>query len=197
VMTFAWRRARHSLEHTTNGSHPLHLQFRYRPLPHYLNSSHHVRPTGFPAGTHAATGAHFLHVPPTHYKCAGALFAKLTASQQVRRYASEAPKSGGSNGLLYTGVALAAVSGGYFYMRRGTPTGQAGNAPPSKEANKIPGETAAPGKPAFTGGDQGFLSLKLEKSEIVNHNTKKLTFSLPEGDMESGLHVACTLEVLS
>jgi hypothetical protein len=41
-----------------------------------------------------------------------------------------------------------------------------------------------------TGGDQGFLSLKLDKSEIVNHNTKKLTFLLPEGDMESGLHVA-------
>jgi cytochrome-b5 reductase len=78
-------------------------------------------------------------------------------------------------------------------MRQGAaPTGQAGNAPPSEEANKIPGSTApaGAGKPAFTGGDQGFLSLKLDKSEIVNHNTKKLTFLLPEGDMESGLHVA-------
>jgi cytochrome-b5 reductase len=76
-------------------------------------------------------------------------------------------------------------------MRQGaTPTGQAGNAPPSDEANKIPGSTAPAGKPAFTGGDQGFLSQKLDKSEIVNHNTKKLTFLLPEGDMESGLHVA-------
>ena len=48
----------------------------------------------------------------------------------------------------------------------------------------------APAKPAFTGGDQGFISLVLEKSEIVNHNTKKLTFKLPEDDMESGLPVA-------
>jgi hypothetical protein len=32
----------------------------------------------------------------------------------------------------------------------------------------------------------------LEKSEIVNHNTKKLTFKLPEEDQESGLPVACT-----
>jgi cytochrome-b5 reductase len=47
-----------------------------------------------------------------------------------------------------------------------------------------------PAKPAFTGGDQGFISLVLEKSEIVNHNTKKLTFKLPEEDMESGLPVA-------
>jgi cytochrome-b5 reductase len=94
---------------------------------------------------------------------------------------------------LYTGVAAAAISGGYFFMRGGNaPTGQAGNAPPSEEAQKIPAGSDKPGKPAFTGGEQGFLSLKLEKSEVVNHNTKKLTFALPEGDMESGLNVACT-----
>lgn len=109
----------------------------------------------------------------------------------MRRYASTdaAPKKGG-NGLLYTGVALAVLSGGYSYMRRRTPTGQAGDAPPSAEANKI-AASAGTAKPAFTGGEQGFLSLKLEKSEIINHNTKKLTFALPEEDMESGLHVAC------
>lgn len=84
--------------------------------------------------------------------------------------------------MLYTGIALAAVSGGYFYMRR---NGES----PIAEAKKL----ATPAKPAFTGGDQGFLSLQLEKSEIINHNTKKLTFSLPEADMESGLTVACTL----
>jgi len=76
-------------------------------------------------------------------------------------------------------------------MRRGTPTGQAGAAPPSEEANKIPASSGEAAKAAFTGGEQGFLSLKLEKSELINHNTKKLTFALPEDDMESGLHVAC------
>lgn len=77
-------------------------------------------------------------------------------------------------------------------MRGGdSPSGQKGNAPPSEEANKIPSSTGGPAKKAFTGGDQGFLSLVLDKSEIVNHNTKKLTFKLPEEDMESGLPVAC------
>lgn len=74
-------------------------------------------------------------------------------------------------------------------MRGGeTPTGQKGNAPAA--AAKI-----SSGKKAFTGGDQGFVSLVLEKSEIVNHNTKKLTFKLPESDMESGLPVACMLSL--
>lgn len=45
-------------------------------------------------------------------------------------------------------------------------------------------------KKALTGGDQGFVSLKLEAVENVNHNTKKLRFKLPEDDMVSGLDVA-------
>jgi cytochrome-b5 reductase len=74
------------------------------------------------------------------------------------------------------------VSGGYFYLRQGTPL-------PSKDG--ISAKAGTPAKPAFTGGEQGFLSLLLEKSETINHNTKKLTFKLPEDDMESGLPVAC------
>lgn len=45
-------------------------------------------------------------------------------------------------------------------------------------------------KKALTGGDQGFVSLKLEDVEIINHNTKKFRFKLPEEDMVSGLNVA-------
>jgi cytochrome-b5 reductase len=77
-------------------------------------------------------------------------------------------------------------------MRGGdSASGQQGNAPPSEEAKKIPAvNNLGPVKKAFTGGDQGFQSLLLEKSEVVNHNTKKLTFKLPEEDMESGLPVA-------
>jgi cytochrome-b5 reductase len=48
-------------------------------------------------------------------------------------------------------------------------------------------------KPALTGGDQGWISLKLDKVEIINHNTKKLRFALPEEDAVSGLHVASAL----
>jgi cytochrome-b5 reductase len=103
----------------------------------------------------------------------------------VRRYASgspETPKKGNYT-LITTCTALAALSFGYGYLRRTTPK-------PSREIENVPATTGPAAKSAFTGGDQGFLSLKLEKSELVNHNTKKLTFALPEGDMDSGLSVA-------
>ena len=44
---------------------------------------------------------------------------------------------------------------------------------------------------AFTGGDQGFLDLKLDSVENVNHNTKRFRFLLPEKDQVSGLQIAC------
>ncbi|EAT81157.1 NADH-cytochrome b5 reductase 2 [Parastagonospora nodorum] len=105
--------------------------------------------------------------------------------QHVRRYASEAPQSGGSsNGALYVGIGAAGLAGAYIYMRGGKPA-----APLSEEANKVAAKVGGASKKAFTGGDQGFISLLLDKSEVVNHNTKKLTFKLPEPDMESGLPV--------
>ena len=51
-----------------------------------------------------------------------------------------------------------------------------------------------PGKPAqktFTGGEQGWVDLKLESVEEINHNTKKFRFALPDKDDVSGLEVAC------
>lgn len=48
-------------------------------------------------------------------------------------------------------------------------------------------------KKALAGGDQGFVSLKLDNVEIVNHNTKKLRFKLPEDDMVSGMEVTSAL----
>ena len=49
------------------------------------------------------------------------------------------------------------------------------------------------GKSAFTGGDQGFISLKLDSIENINHNTKKFRFALPEEDQVSGLKIASAL----
>lgn len=46
----------------------------------------------------------------------------------------------------------------------------------------------------FTGGDQGFVSLKLDGIEEVNHNTKRFRFALPSPDEVSGLNIACTLK---
>jgi len=48
------------------------------------------------------------------------------------------------------------------------------------------------GNKTFTGGDQGFVDLKLESVENVSHNTKKLRFALPERDV-SGLSIASAL----
>ena len=43
------------------------------------------------------------------------------------------------------------------------------------------------------GGDQGFIDLKLESVEELNHNTKKFRFALPNSDDVSGLTIASAL----
>lgn len=43
----------------------------------------------------------------------------------------------------------------------------------------------------FTGGDQGFIDLKLSEVSDINHNVKRLRFELPDKDAVSGLSVAC------
>ena len=53
-------------------------------------------------------------------------------------------------------------------------------------------KTAAPKSKTFTGGDQGWIDLKLEHVENVNKNVKKFRFALPNEDDVSGLPVACT-----
>jgi cytochrome-b5 reductase len=98
--------------------------------------------------------------------------------QARRTYASEASPKSGSKGLLWIAGGAAVGVAGYWY--------RTSSAPASPLA-------AAPAKPAFTGGDQGFVSLKLAEVENVNHNTKRFRFELPEGDMVSGLHVASAI----
>ena len=53
-------------------------------------------------------------------------------------------------------------------------------------------KTSAPKGKTFTGGDQGWIDLKLEHVENVNKNVKKFRFALPNEDDVSGLRVACT-----
>jgi cytochrome-b5 reductase len=91
-------------------------------------------------------------------------------------------------------AAAGAAYFGYGYISRGT---AAAGAPASKEEQKnVPAEAGdrtadKPAPKAFTGGDQGFLDLKLSNVEVVNHNTKRFRFDLPEKDQVSGLHIAC------
>ena len=46
-------------------------------------------------------------------------------------------------------------------------------------------------KKFFTSGFS-FQDLKLESSEVVNHDTKRLRFELPDKDAVSGLRASCT-----
>jgi cytochrome-b5 reductase len=43
----------------------------------------------------------------------------------------------------------------------------------------------------FTGGDQGWVDLKLADIEILSHNTKRFRFEFPDKDAVSGLQIAC------
>jgi cytochrome-b5 reductase len=82
--------------------------------------------------------------------------------------------------VLLAAGAAGILGAGYWFLSGGSPAAAAA----------VP--KAAP-KPAFTGGDQGFVSLKLAEVENVNHNTRRFRFELPEGDNVSGLHVASAL----
>lgn len=95
--------------------------------------------------------------------------------QSIRSYATEAPKSG-SKAPLLAGLAIAGAAGGYYFLQSGAPA--------------VPAVVKEPTK-TFIGGDQGWVDLKLESVDIVNHNTKKFRFALPEADAVSGLEVAC------
>lgn len=107
-------------------------------------------------------------------------------SSQVRRYASEAPKS--SNTLLYSAIGVAAVGGGYYAL-----SGKSAAQIKDEAKNIASHPTQLTGKKVFTGGDQGFIPLTLESVDEVNHNTKKLRFKFEEGDSVSGLSVASAL----
>lgn len=115
---------------------------------------------------------------------------------QYRRYATE-QSSGRSNTMLYAGVATLLAGGAYYYYYYNQNPDKAAKEAEAKakEAvgaakNKTKGVTV---KSAFTGGDQGFISLKLESVENINHNTKKFRFALPEDDQVSGLHIASAI----
>ncbi|KAK4627267.1 NADH-cytochrome b5 reductase 2 [Fulvia fulva] len=111
-------------------------------------------------------------------------------SSHVRRYASEAPKSGGSNALLYGAGALGLAGAGYYAM------GGSGKDPVelARENTKpltenIPPAQGGPPDKVFIGGDQGFIKLALEKVDTVNKNTKKFRFKFEDPEAVSGLPV--------
>jgi cytochrome-b5 reductase len=110
----------------------------------------------------------------------------LTHPQQARRYATESGASkGGSNTLLLVAGAGALGGAGYYFL--------SGSSAPAAAAAKVAEATTSTKAPAFTGGDQGFVSLRLAEVENINHNTKRFRFELPESDQVSGLTVASAI----
>ena len=108
--------------------------------------------------------------------------------QGIRSYATEAPVKGGTSTPWIVGAA--AVGSGYIgYNFLGTKANADAPAPSEDAKSAAPSGT----KKAFTGGDQGFVDLKLKEVKDYNHNTKTFIFELPEADQVSGLGVASAI----
>lgn len=106
----------------------------------------------------------------------------LKRSVNLRPYSTEAPSKGSNNALLYAAGAAAAGGAGYYYFAS------------SGAAQKAEAKVASgPPKKAFTGGDQGFVSLELKEVEDLSHNAKRFRFKLPEDDMVSGMTVTSAI----
>ncbi|KIX00810.1 uncharacterized protein Z518_09875 [Rhinocladiella mackenziei CBS 650.93] len=105
--------------------------------------------------------------------------------QNIRSYATEAPKSSAWTPWIVGAAAIGAGIAGYSFLGSNKATADAPK--PAEDAKAMSKE--APSK-TFTGGDQGFIDLKLAEVLPYNHNTKRFKFELPEKDHVSGLHVA-------
>lgn len=94
--------------------------------------------------------------------------------QIFRKYSSEASKKR-SLAPIYISIGLVGLAiGVYRYTQDGA------TAKEQKEREKV-----------FTGGEQGWVDLKLGAIEDLSHNTKRFRFEFPDKDMISGLNVAC------
>jgi cytochrome-b5 reductase len=80
---------------------------------------------------------------------------------------------------------LLAGAGYYAYQHN------AGKSPLRQQTDGNADKSSTPANKAFKGGDQGFVSLLLDKVEDINHNTKRFRFKLPDENDVSGLQVAC------
>lgn len=122
--------------------------------------------------------------------------------RHYRHYATGQPGGNrSSSSLFYGGIVALLAGGGYYYnSQSGNPLkvkdaahSIGANANEKSGQEKTNAAESIVSKRTFVGGDQGFVSLKLETVENVNHNTKKFRFALPEPDAVSGLQIASAL----
>ncbi|KAL8916862.1 MAG: hypothetical protein Q9172_006079 [Xanthocarpia lactea] len=118
----------------------------------------------------------------------------------VRRYATEGPSTGGgmNKWLKWGGYAFGTIFVGFGVARALVGMPDPNSEEDRRSYEKITGRKLKPlsdktAQKTFKGGDQGWLDLKLESVEQINHNTKKLRFALPDKDDVSGLQVASAL----
>ncbi|KAI4116563.1 MAG: hypothetical protein LQ345_003050 [Seirophora villosa] len=120
--------------------------------------------------------------------------AALPLQHSVRHYATGGAPTGKMNPWLkYGGGVVGALMVAFGIVRAmATPPEDPVQAKADFEAymRRVRGQ---PANKAFTGGDQGWLDLKLESVEELSHNTKKFRFALPNKDDVSGLQVASAL----
>ena len=112
--------------------------------------------------------------------------------QNCRAYATETKPSGSSATPWIIGVAAAAAGyAGYSYLGSNPAAAAAAKDKIKETVPKALATAHADAPKTFTGGEQGFVDLKLASVEPYSHNTKKFIFDLPEKDQVSGLKVAC------
>lgn len=102
-------------------------------------------------------------------------------TQSVRKYSSEAPK-GRSLAPIYITVGLAGLGVGLYRYNAGVANASTNTVEPPKDSPKV-----------FTGGDQGWVPLKLADVEVLSHNTNRFRFEFPDKEAVSGLHIASAL----
>ncbi|KAF9889940.1 NADH-cytochrome b5 reductase [Aspergillus nanangensis] len=96
--------------------------------------------------------------------------------QSFRKYSAEAAPKGKSLAPIYLTVGAAGLGAG-LYRYQSSATAEAPIDRPK----------------VFTGGDQGWVDLKLSEVEVLSHNTKRLRFEFPDKESVSGLNVASAL----
>jgi cytochrome-b5 reductase len=112
----------------------------------------------------------------------------LTARKRVRTFASESTSGKPSYGTYAAAAAVTALAAGYGYTQWHAGSLAEAEAKTRPDKGKIASKEP---KKTFTGGDQGFIDLKLEDVQNINHNVKRFRFELPDKDAVSGLTVAC------
>jgi cytochrome-b5 reductase len=81
---------------------------------------------------------------------------------------------------------LILAGAGYYAYKHNS-----GKSPARHQTDESADKSSMPANKVFKGGDQGFVSLLLDKVEDINHNTKRFRFKLPDENDVSGLQVAC------